>query len=336
MRLLSRSALAAAAALTLTASAAVAVAVAPTARAGTSCSFAYGSTGNGTTVSVQGSCTTTSSTDGGGGGGSSSIPPPCWLAPRFTGKAMWDLMNGTGTGGLTSQQFFLAIPRPGDDKKYKDDTQESQGVWWVPVSDGTPAGDACAYGLYWPEWGPPPSPGVTTLGGNPTMSVETAAAVAYAHLQLPDIQVSLNRRSTDPANPTKTYVNLPTWVEADYTSPVSDTATISIPIAGGAPFQVSATVTATEKGGLDISVPPGTGDVVTSGCQNDGDTGSLNQGSGMICGVKFTQPSPSGDAPYPVTVTTTWDITGPGVQATRTKSGTASAIVDEIQSVSGG
>ena len=82
----------------------VASAVAPPARAAGGCSLLGGKTSNGTTVTVTGSvdCTNTSGVWGGGGG---SVPP-CWLAPRFTGQAMYDLMNGGDT-----RAFNLGVGR---------------------------------------------------------------------------------------------------------------------------------------------------------------------------------------------------------------------------------
>lgn len=324
MRFLIRPALAAAAALTFASAGVAATVSAPTARAAGGCSFSYGAHGNGTSVTVSGSASCSSSSTGGGGstGGGDWTAPPCWLAPHFTGKAMYKLMNGGNTGGLSSQQYFLDIPKSGEDAAHKNDPA-AKGVWWVPVSNGTPAGDACAYGLYWPVWGPPPTAGVA-MPGFPVMNVQQASAIAFQQLKLPNITVKQN-----PA--TNSYVNLPTWVYTNqYPDPVSATATISIPVIGYGTFSVSATVTATEVGGLQISAP--NGDVADSGC---GKWGSASQNGGLTCGVKFTQPS--GNAPFPITVSTTWHITGPGVDTTRTDtSPTAYATVYEIQSVNGG
>jgi hypothetical protein len=324
MRFLIRPALALAVMLTFAAVGTGSLVSAPAAHAAGGCSPSLGASGNGTTIVVTGSVTcSSSSTEGGGSTGGGTVPP-CWLAPRLTGKSMYQLMQTGNTGGLSSQQFFLDIPKPGEAAQYKN-APATQGVWWVPVSDGTAAGNACAYALYWPVWGPPPTPGAT-VPGFPVMNVEEASAIAFKHLQLPNLNVELN-----PA--TKSYVNLPTWVYSNpqYPDPVSATATISIPVIGYGTFSVSATVTATEAGGLQISLPSGGGAADDNGC---GNWGSDSQSGGLTCGVTFTQPS--GNAPFPVTVSTTWNITGPGVDTTRTDNQTVNATVYEVQSVNGG
>ena len=279
----------------------VASAVAPpAARADGNCSLLGGKTSNGTTVTVTGSVDCTSTSTSGGGGGSDL--PPCWLAPRFTGKALYDLMNGTDTGGLSAMDFFLAIPHEGEQEKYKD-VPPSQGLWWVPVSNGTAEGDACAYALYWPEFAPPPQAGGPTDA--PVMSTQQASAMAMRQLQLPPLNITLSPAAT-------TYVNLPTWVYSNpqYPNPVSATATITIPITGlGENYTVSATITATEQGGLQIQSPAGASSVSDSGC---GTWGSDSQGNNLTCGV-------------------IWQVTGPGVDTTRTDTDTAFATVREVQ-----
>ncbi|HEY3953806.1 MAG TPA: hypothetical protein VGM53_10545 [Streptosporangiaceae bacterium] len=296
-----------------------AVAAAPPAHA-SGCSLLGGATSNGTTVQVTGSVSCSSSSGAGGGSGSSGgsgyAAPPCWLAPRYTGKSLWDNFHGS-----TDHIGFLAIPRPGQAEQYKN-TPPSKGVWWVPVSNGTAAGDTCAYGLYWPEFGPPPTPGSAGPAGYPVMNQREASAMAEKQLQLPPLDVQLSPR-------TRTYVNLPTWVSAHYQNPVSATATISIPVLGtGIIYTVRATVTARVSGGLHISVPGGTGQVADSGC---GPYGSGSQGNHLSCGVTFTEPSTAG--PFPITVSTTWHVTGPGVNTYRPDSQTAHATVAEIQSL---
>jgi hypothetical protein len=328
MRFLIRPALALAVVLTFAAVGTGTLVSAPAAHAAGGCSFGYGASGNGTTVSVTGNVNCSSSSTGGGGStGGGVTAPPCWLAPLLTGKAMYQLMQTGNTGGMSSQQFFLDIPHPGQAAQYKNDPV-TQGVWWVPVSNGTAAGNACAYALYWPAWGPPPTPGAT-IPGYPVMNEQEASAIAFNHLKLPNLHIRLN-----PPVGGKSYVNLPTWVYSDpqYPDPVSATATISIPVIGaGITFSVSATVTATEVGGLQISLPSGGGTVDESGC---GNWGSDSQSGGLTCGVTFNQPS--GNAPFPVTVSTTWNITGPGVDTTETDTRTVNATVYEIQSVNGG
>lgn len=321
MRFVTRSALAASAAIAFAAASAVAVATAPAARAATCSVVNAGATSNGTTVVVSGSCTSSSSSGGGGGGGGGGwSPPPCWLAPKYSGKALYDNFHG-GVDNIG----FLAIPRPSQDPANYKDTPPSQDVWWVPVSDGTPAGDACAYGLYWPEWAPPPQSGGPA--GYPIMNTKQASAMALKSLQLPPLNVQLHPDGT-------TFVNLPTYVTAQYDPQVSATATISIPMEGipGSPFTVSATVTATVVGGLKISVPAGVGVAVSRGC---GDLGSAAQGNGLTCGVRFTKPS--GSTKFPVTISTTWRVRGPGVPAgtIRTATQIVQATVNEIQSQNG-
>lgn len=316
MRRLTRPAVLALAVATMAVTSALSVIAPPVAHAG-GCSFLGGKTSNGTTVTVSGSVDCTSASGGGGGGGGSDLPP-CWLAPRFTGPAMYDLMNGGDTSGLSPEQFFLAIPRPGETDAHKSDPSTS-GVWWVPVSDGTAEGDACAYALYWPEWGPPPGAG--NPPGFPVMDEQRASDMAMNHLQLPPLNITLSPAAT-------TYVNLPTWVYSNprYPNPVSATATIDIPVTGWGDYTVSATVTATETGGLQIQSAAGASSVTDSGC---GTWGSNSQGGSLTCGVIFKQPT--GANQFPVTVSTTWHVTGPGVDTTRTDTDTAFATVREIQ-----
>lgn len=317
MRRLTRPAVLAIAVTTMVVTSAVSVIMPPAAHAA-GCSFVGGKTSNGTTVTVTGSVDCTSSSGGGGGGGGSDLPP-CWLAPRFTGQAMYDLMNGTGTGGLDPMQFFLAIPRPGQTDAHKNDPP-TQGLWWVPVSDGTAEGDACAYALYWPEFAPPPDAGGPG-NGLPVMDRQRASDMAMKHLQLPPLNITLSPAAA-------TYVNLPTWVYSNpqYPNPVSATATIQIPVTGWGTYTVSATITATETGGLQIQSPDGASSVTDSGC---GTWGSNSQGNHLTCGVVFKQPT--GGNQFPVTVSTTWHVTGPGVDTTRTDTDTAFATVREIQ-----
>lgn len=294
-----------------------AVASAPAASAATGCTELGGATSNGTTVEVTGSVTCTSSSGGAGGGFPASVPP-CWLAPRYTGKALWDNFHGN-----VDNIGFLAIPKPGQAYKYRK-TPASVGVWWVPVSNGTAAGNACAYALYWPVFGPPPQPGAT-IPGFPVMSQTQAGALALKSLKLPTINVALNPT-------TNTYVNLPTWVHTNhYKDPVSVTATIRIPVIGmGYTFTVSATITATEQGGLRLSMDA-PGSITDRGC---GLYGSDSQSGGLTCGMVFT--APTGATGYPVTAQTTWKVTGPGVNVTRTdKSDVVDATVSEIQSANG-
>lgn len=321
MRLIKRSALAASAALMFAAASAAAVVTAPAARAAGCTLVNGGATSNGTTVVVQGSCSSTSSSGGGGGGGGGGwSPPPCWLAPKYSGKALYDNFHG-GVDNIG----FLAIPRPSQPPEQYKDIPPSKDVWWVPVSDGTPAGDACAYALYWPEWAPPPQAGGPP--GYPIMNTQQASAMALKALQLPPLNVQLHPG-------VKTYVNLSTYVTAQYQDPVSATATISIPMNGipNSPFTVSATITAKVVGGLKISVPAGVGVVYDGAC---GDHGSAAQGNNLRCGVRFT--TPSGSSEFPVTVSTTWLVTGPGVPpgTTRTDTETKNITVDEIQSQNG-
>jgi enoyl reductase len=310
----------AAAAAVVFAAASAAWLVAPTAaHADTSCSLLGGKTSNGTTVTVTGSvdCQTTSDSPGGGGGGGGSVPP-CWLAPRFTGKALYDLMHGSGTGGLSNQEYFLAIPHPGQEDQYKD-VPPDQGLWWVPVSNGTPEGDACAIALYWPEFAPPPQVGGPTDA--PRMSVQQASDMAMKQLKLPPLNITLSPAAN-------TYVNLPTWVYSNprYPNPVSATATITIPVLGAGSYSVSATITATEQGGLQIQSGSGVS-ATDGGC---GLWGSNSQGKNLTCGVIFTTPTTANQR-IPVTVSTTWTITGPGVTTTRTDTDVAYATVREIQ-----
>lgn len=303
-----------AAAVALASATVGAVAEAPAAHA-SGCSLLGGRTSNGTTVQVTGSVSCSSSIGGSGGSGGGSVSvPPCWLAPRYTGKQLWDNFHGS-----VDNIGFLDIPRPGQAEQYKN-TPPSKGVWWVPVSNGTPQGDACAYALYWPEFGPPPGQG--TPPGYPAMNARTASAMAEKQLQLPNLDVQLNPRN-------RSYVNLPTWVYAHYQNPVSATATINIPVLGmGFTYSVSATVTATVNGGLHITVPAGSGHVTDGGC---GAYGSSSQNGGLTCGVTFTEPSAA--APFPIRVTTSWHVTGPGVNTYRTDSETVNADVAEIQSL---
>jgi hypothetical protein len=292
------------------------VVVAPAAHA-SGCSLLGGSTSNGTTVTVTGSVDCSSSSGVSPGSGGSGSLPPCWLAPRYTGKALWDNFHGN-----VDNIGFLAIPRLGQAEQHKNDPP-SQGVWWVPVSNGTAAGNSCAYALYWPEWGPPPGQG--TPPRYPVMNTAQASAMARKHLKLPALGEQINPRR-------RSIVNLPTWVyTARYQNPVSATATISIPVLGmGMTYSVSATVTGTLVGGLHISVPAGSGTVTDGGC---GAYGSDSQNGGLTCGVTFTEPSPSATTPFPVKVTTNWHITGPGVDTYASDSDTAYATVAEIQAL---
>lgn len=318
MRRLTRPAAVAIAVAIAVAASAVSVIAPPMARAD-GCSLLGGKTSNGTTVTVTGSVDCTSTSGGGGGGGGGSDLPPCWLAPRFTGQAMYDLMNGGDTGGLSSQQFFLAIPRPGETDAHKSDPP-TQGLWWVPVSDGTAEGDACAYALYWPVFAPPPEAGGPG-NGLPVMDQQRASDMAMNHLKLPTLNITLSPAAA-------TYVNLPTWVYSNprYQDPVSVTATISIPITGVGVYTVSATITAAETSGLQIQSAAGGASITDSGCR---DYGSNAQGGNLTCGVIFKQPT--GGKQFPVTVSTTWHVTGPGVDTTRTDTDTAFATVREIQ-----
>ncbi|MFJ2608864.1 hypothetical protein ACIQOU_21050 [Streptomyces sp. NPDC091279] len=279
-----------------------------------------------------------SHSDGGGTVTSTSVdwqPPACWYEPYWEAKnfktykeALWDMYLAVGgePSGIADAKEYYKEGHP-----YKDFNvaKNDDGRWWVavenPEMENDPASHTCKRPPFWVNKGEAPKV-------PQAIDTETLAGLAYQRTSVPGTEIS-----TAPAG--KSTVNLPTWIWLDKATFKTVSVTASLPGTG-----LWATTTAKP---VSLHIDPGTGDAETlpaSGeCTINGD-GSIGEpyakgkGNGTPpCGVTYLRAS--GDRPYPLKATLTWQITWKGAGGTGgdlpngTFATTTDVPVREIQSV---
>ncbi|WP_130798076.1 hypothetical protein [Streptomyces otsuchiensis] len=242
-------------------------------------------------------------------------PPACYYAPRWLAsefKAWWESYaepeaHRTHDRGDASAIVEDHKARYGVDSEYNDHNieREDEGSWWTvhtnPDADSEDR-QACERSIFWVDHGEAPDPGP----GVP--DALTLAELAYAHVDIPELEFGLSPEAA------AQKVNLSTWVwvpEAELV-PVSVTARLDGYAA------LSSTVTATP---VSLTIDPGTDDATvhagSGGCavSSSGAIGerwdSSKAGLTPPCGVTYGRATHDGGS-YALGATVTWEVSWSG------------------------
>ncbi|MFD3313095.1 hypothetical protein [Streptomyces sp. NPDC058694] len=262
-------------------------------------------------------------------------PPACWYEPYWEAKdfktfmeAQWSIYESAGgsDGGTADDKARYKEGEPYED--FNAD-KNGKGMWWVAVENpgmkDEPAAGACQRDPFWVNNGEDPYV-------PQAIDTETLAGLAYQQTKVPDTEISS-------APEAKSTVNLPTWVWLDKATFKTVSVTADLPGTG-----LWATTTAKP---VSLHVEPGTDDAETypsSGECAINDDGSIGEpyAKGKAektppCGVRYLRSS--GDDPYELRATLTWEISWEGAGNTAgdlpngTFATTTEVPVQEIQSV---
>jgi enoyl reductase len=227
-------------------------------------------------------------------------PPACWYAPKYTPEQLKKEREATWSAESTGYEWDQEQREHYvEGKPYKDFNMKKagKGYWWDSyVNESFPTGwDSCKRPPFWVDKGDPP-PDVPNV-----VTPKILAGLAYAEIRVPDTDIDMA-----PAQAQK--VNLPTWAWLDKAEfkPVSVTA--SVPV-----LDIKATTTATpvsmriEPGTKDAKLHPASGKCPIS---KDGSIGTPykkgNADKTPPCGLTYLRAS--GDTPYKLKATVTWEI----------------------------
>jgi hypothetical protein len=243
-------------------------------------------------------------------------PPACWYEPRSVAEfskhveTMYEeTINTPGQHSYakTAVGQFRDMYKDGEYKDYNKDKAD-EGAWWVAVQNpdrlDDPASMECSELPFWVEKGEDP-------GVEQAVTPEVLAEAAYNAIRLPETEVTLA-----PANATK--VNLPTWAWLDKAEFKETSVTASLDVAG---LDIQATTTARP---VSLKLEPGTPGAelypASGACAIDAD-GSIGEpyAKGKAdrtppCGLKYLRSS--GDGPFELRATVTWEITWTGTGGT--------------------
>lgn len=259
-------------------------------------------------------------------------PPACWYAPEYTPEQLKKKKEETWSAGSTGYQWDQEQRQryvEGEPYKNFNMKKSGDGSWWGSyVNDSFPPGwDACNEPYFWVDNGEPPPADVPN-----TITSEILAGLAYAEIRVPDTDIELSPEETQ-------KVNLPTWAWLDESDFHSVSVTARVPL-----LSLSATTTATpvslhiEPGTTDAELHPASGECPIN---DDGSIGTPytkgNSDKTPPCGLTYLRAS--GDQPYELQATITWEIswTGSGNTGGDLPDGTfgttQNITVEEIQSI---
>ncbi|HEY5832618.1 hypothetical protein [Streptomyces sp.] len=271
-------------------------------------------------------------TSGGSGGstthslGSSDVtwtPPPCWIGPiagpkefkAMVEKSVSDTMNYPGQANYAMQamdeyrrHYADGYTWDGGGDGYQDFNvdQQGKGMFWGPVENpdsDSPDRFNCNSTL--PFWVPN---GQRPPAGTPhVITTEMLARLAFAHTQVPGVNIEMNPAGTQ-------TVNLSTWVtlRENYT-PITVRASLNVP--GGVAMWAETTATPTsvhiDPGTADADVHPASGECPIGPNGRVGAPYHAGATGNPPCGVTYRRATRGGGA-YDLNVTATWKVSWQG------------------------
>ena len=250
-------------------------------------------------------------------------PPPCWMTPLLSGPAMYAAyQQGQGQAVGPNGQGANAGLGPGIVAQIKAHKDSTDGYWYAPEMDTTPAGFACGARLPLLAWVP-----AGALPPAPPIPPATLAAYAYNHLKIPSPALVVN-----PAG--RNVVSLPTYVWATTPGGARMPGRLTITASGGGN---SVTLTAV-AGRLEVSAAGATSSPPCPPSGSGYPVGQAPRASGPgtqpDCGVVFHATGYR----MPIDASLTWRIatTVAGIQLNDiTVRGARDVDVAEIQNLNG-
>lgn len=266
-------------------------------------------------------------------------PPPCWYAPLWTPKQfekkVEDGFERTVKDSEQDNYAKRAVSMERDyykKEEYKNYniSKKGEGKWWGAVENPNEEDpgkrSACSERPFWVDDEDEPEV-------EESIDPEILAGLAYEQIQVPDTSIEMN-----PAGRQTVNLNTWAWLDSSEFKPVAVTASLD-------ELDISATTTATP---VALRIQPGTKDskrFPASGVCPINDDGSIGKpytkgdsDKNPPCGLTY-QRATSGNAPYKLTATITWEIewTGTGDTGGELPNGTFGVeqeiTVQEAQSV---